>query len=81
MEMFMQFKDLIKEMRLKGLYSQKELADLLGTDQTSISYYERGARKPSLRTIRKAVDEANKNENLKLNIKYSDIEIQDKNKG
>ena len=70
MEATMLFKDLIKNIRMKCLISQSELAKWLKTDQTSISYYEMGKRKPSLRTLKKTIDIANENG---MNIKYTDI--------
>ena len=36
----------LKELRIERQLSQKELADLLSTGQSSISAWERGAREP-----------------------------------
>ena len=36
----------LKELRIEKQLSQKELADLLSTGQSSISAWERGAREP-----------------------------------
>ena len=36
----------LKELRIEKQVSQKELADLLSTGQSSISAWERGAREP-----------------------------------
>jgi transcriptional regulator with XRE-family HTH domain len=68
----MLFKDLIKELRLKCLLSQKELAECIKSDQTSVSYYEMGKRNPGLKTLKKTIDFANK-KGIKVN--YTDIGI------
>jgi DNA-binding XRE family transcriptional regulator len=71
MEKSMLFKELVKEIRMRCLISQKELAEWVDTDQTSISYYEMGKRNPTLRTMKKMIDVANKHG---MNIKYTDIQ-------
>ena len=40
------FNERLKELRLEKQLSQKELADLLSTGQSSISAWERGDREP-----------------------------------
>nr|DAE40584.1 MAG TPA: putative transcriptional regulator [Caudoviricetes sp.] len=42
-------KNKIKQFRKKSGLTQKELADFLGVNQSTISLYERGVRAPSLR--------------------------------
>jgi DNA-binding XRE family transcriptional regulator len=64
--------NLIKEIRMKCLITQAELADWSGVDQASISIYEKGVRKPGLKSIRKIIDVAN--EKAGMDIKYTDIE-------
>jgi predicted transcriptional regulator len=64
-------KDLIKEIRIKCCISQGKLAEWSGIDQTSLSYYERGKRKPGLMAIKKIIDVAN--ERAGMSIKYTDI--------
>lgn len=70
----MQVKELIREIRLRCLVSQKELADWLHTDQTSVSSYECGKRQCSLKTLRKIIEVANTK--AEMNIKYSDVEVE-----
>lgn len=72
MEASMLFKDLVKEIRMKCLITQTELSEWTGIDQSSISTYEKGLRKPGLLAIKKMVDVANKKAGM--NIKYTDIE-------
>ena len=40
------FNERLKELRIEKQLSQKELADLLSTGQSSISAWERGEREP-----------------------------------
>lgn len=40
------FSERLKELRIERQLSQKELADLLSTGQSSISAWERGEREP-----------------------------------
>lgn len=68
----MLFKDLIKSIRMNFLVTQDELAKWLDSDQTSISFYEKGTRNPSLRTLKKTIDLAN---SRGMGIKYTDIDI------
>ncbi len=42
----MLFDERLKELRIEKQLSQKELADLLSTGQSSISAWERGIREP-----------------------------------
>ena len=42
----MRFDQRLKELRIEKQLTQKELADLLSTGQSSISAWERGAREP-----------------------------------
>ena len=42
----MLFDQRLKELRIEKQLTQKELADLLSTGQSSISAWERGAREP-----------------------------------
>lgn len=42
----MQFKDIVKQLRLERGWSQQEVADRLGVNKQTISQYERGVRKP-----------------------------------
>jgi predicted transcriptional regulator len=69
----MLFKDLIKQIRMKCLITQQELSTWSGIDQSSISSYEKGVRKPGLLAIKKIVDVANSK--AKMDIKYTDIEV------
>lgn len=42
----MEFKDIVKQLRLERGWSQQEVADRLGVNKQTISQYERGIRKP-----------------------------------
>jgi len=65
--------ELIKQIRMKCLITQTELAKWSKIDQTSISAYENGTRKPGLLALKKLLDVANKRANM--DIKHSDIEL------
>jgi transcriptional regulator with XRE-family HTH domain len=52
----MKIKDTIKYLRRSLVLEQKEFADLLGIDKSSICNYEHGARKPRLPIIRKMLE-------------------------
>jgi len=43
----------LKQIRLECCMSQAEFAAALGVTKPSISYYERGKRQPSFKTVRK----------------------------
>lgn len=45
--------EVLKKIRMKLCFSQKEFADELKVTRSSISCYERGVRQPSFPTIRK----------------------------
>jgi predicted transcriptional regulator len=49
------------------------LSKIMGVNQSLISFYERGEKKPGMKTLKKFVDKANKE--FKMKITYSDIEI------
>jgi predicted transcriptional regulator len=68
----MLFADLIREIRMKCLITQAELAIWSGVNQASISTYEKGFRRPGLKSIKKIIDVANNKAGM--NIKYTDIE-------
>ena len=72
MEIAMLFKELVREIRIKCNISQKILAQWSDIDQVSISYYERGSRKPGLLARNKMIRVAN--EKAGMSIKDSDIE-------
>ncbi len=44
---------LLKEMRLKHNYTQKQLAKEFGCDESTISYYENGKRKITIEILQK----------------------------
>lgn len=71
MEIPMLFKDLVKEIRMKCLITQSELAKWSKIDQVSISHYEAGNRKPGLIAIKKMIDVAN--QKAGMSVKYEDI--------
>jgi len=52
----MKIKDTIKYLRRSLVLEQKEFADLLGIDKSSICNYEHGVRKPRLPIIRKMLE-------------------------
>lgn len=72
METCMLFKELVREIRIKCNISQKILAEWSNIDQVSISYYERGSRKPGLLAKNKMIKVAN--EKAGMNVKDSDID-------
>ncbi len=43
--------EIIKRLRIKSGYTQKQVADLLGVDRSTYSYYELGRIKPDIKTI------------------------------
>lgn len=45
--------EVIKKLRTKLGYTQKQVADLLGVDRSTYSYYELGRIKPDVKTIMK----------------------------
>ena len=49
----MEFKDRLKEARLKKGYSQSKLCKLIGIHVTNISRYERGENKPTTEALTK----------------------------
>lgn len=49
----MEFKDILKKRRLQAGLTQAELAELAGVTESSISYYESGARVPIVKTADK----------------------------
>ena len=55
------FKSLVKELRMTMGLSQVDFAKELDTDVPSISSWERGKRKPSLRTVKKVLTLAKAN--------------------
>lgn len=46
----MAFSDNLRTAREKKKFSQKELAEMVGLDQSSIAYFELGARVPNIFT-------------------------------
>ena len=61
----MKIKDTIKYLRRSLVLEQKEFADLLGIDKSSICNYEHGTRKPRIPIIRKMLELA-KQHKLKI---------------
>ena len=47
----MEFKDIVRNLRIEKGWSQQELADKLGVNKMSVSQYELGKRKPSFDKI------------------------------
>lgn len=54
-----EFKDRIKELRLKKNYSQQRLADILDVNKQTISQYERGIRFPNKENLEALCDAFN----------------------
>lgn len=52
----MEFKDIVKQLRLERGWSQQEVADRLGVNKQTISQYERGIRKPLFDTAEQLAD-------------------------
>lgn len=52
----MDFKDKLKELRLSENLSQKKLADSIGVAQSSINYWEKGQRTPSIGAVQKLAE-------------------------
>jgi transcriptional regulator with XRE-family HTH domain len=50
------FPDKLKYLRIKLNLTQKELADKLGVSQSSINYWEKGQRIPSIEAVAKISD-------------------------
>lgn len=50
------FPKVFKELRLKGKFSQQELADKLGIAKSTVSMYENGNREPDLETLESIAD-------------------------
>lgn len=49
----------VKEMRKKRGLTQKQLAELLGVKQQNVSDWERSARSPSVKNLKKLADALN----------------------
>ena len=52
----MEFKDIVKQLRLERGWSQQEVADRLGVNKQTISQYERGIRKQLFDTAEQLAD-------------------------
>ena len=52
----MEFKNIVKQLRLERGWSQQEVADRLGVNKQTISQYERGIRKPLFDTAEQLAD-------------------------
>ena len=50
------FSERLKELRKNAGYTQKEIAEHIGTSQPSYQNWEKGSRKPSRETIQKLAD-------------------------
>ena len=48
--------EIIKKLRIQKRYTQKEVADLLGVDRSTYSYYELGRINPDIKTIMKLAE-------------------------
>ncbi len=55
----MEFKDRLKDARLKRKLSQGKLAEIVGIHVTNVSRYERGEHKPSTQVLSKIADALN----------------------
>ncbi len=55
----MEFKDRLKESRLKEKLSQGKLAEIVGIHVTNVSRYERGEHKPSTQILSKIANALN----------------------
>lgn len=60
----------LKKIRLSLCLNQREFAEALGITISSISYYEKGNRKPSFCTMRKIISLTKKNG---IKLKLEDI--------
>lgn len=47
----MELKDVLRKLRLHYRYSQRELAEYLGIDRSTYTYYESGKTTPPLNTL------------------------------
>ena len=56
MEVVMDYQRLVKELRIKLILSQQELADLLNVSFSSINRWETGKHKPTIKVKRKIVE-------------------------
>lgn len=56
MEMNNRMPIVLKELRIKKNLSQKELSDIINITQRAYSFYETGAREPSIDTLIKLAD-------------------------
>lgn len=52
----MSFAEKLHELRISRNISQKELADNLGVAQSSVNYWEKGQRDPSITMVKKIAD-------------------------
>ena len=52
----MEFKNVLRKLRLEYGYTQKDIADRLGTSKAAISMYETGRREPTFEILEKLAD-------------------------
>ena len=52
----MEFKNALRQLRIEYGWTQKDVADRLGTTKAAISMYENGRREPTFETLEKLAD-------------------------
>lgn len=55
----MTFSEILKQIRIKKGFSQKEIAERLGVSQPSYAQYENGKRKPKIETLKRIASALN----------------------